>query len=310
MQSIKVKVLTVFMSFMMAISVLPALNSNAAVKKSWNNLGDGLKYELSDDGVLSVTGKGDMVDFVGTDTTNDGKADTSTAPWFDIRNQIKKIVIGDGITKVGNYAFIKCWNLAEIEFKSTGSLKTIGTQAFLWANSSKHTKLVIPSGVVTIGSNAFAWNYYITSVSIPNTVKTIGYGAFSYCNALTSVYIPASVTTIGGSAFRDCFYLKSVTGGAGLTSIEDSAFMYCSRMKTFKITSKKLAKLGKKCFYCCNALKTIYIKQTTKLKKKKVKKSLYFSSVKTVKVKKSKVKKYKKFFTYKNCGRRGVRVKK
>ena len=67
--------------------------------------------------------------------------------------------------------------------------------------------------------------------------------------------------------------------------------------------------IGAYSFKSDSKLKTIYIKYTTKLTKKSVKKSLKGSKVKTVKVKKSKVKKYKKFFTKKNCGRK-VKVKK
>ena len=70
-----------------------------------------------------------------------------------------------------------------------------------------------------------------------------------------------------------------------------------------------LSKIGTYAFTKDSKLKTLYIKNTTKLTKKGVKKSLKGSSVKKVKVKKSKVKKYKKYFTKKNCGRK-VKVKK
>ena len=81
------------------------------------------------------------------------------------------------------------------------------------------------------------------------------------------------------------------------------------RLHAAPITSKVLNKIGQKAFYYDSKLKTIYIKNTTKLSKSGVKKSLTGSSVKTVKVKKSKVRKYKKFFKKSNSGR-SVKVKK
>ena len=129
------------------------------------------------------------------------------------------------------------------------------------------------------------------------------------CRSLQRIVLPASLISIGDFAFHDCYNLVSVTGGAGLKTIGRQAFEFDSRLKTFKITSKKLKKIGVGAFRCCFALKTISIKKTTKLTKKGVKGSLYLSSVKTVKVKKSKVRKYKKIFRRGNSGR-SVKVKK
>ena len=70
-----------------------------------------------------------------------------------------------------------------------------------------------------------------------------------------------------------------------------------------------LWKIGPYSFYGDKALKTLYLKKTTKLVKSGVKQSLKGSKVKTVKVKKSKVKKYKKYFKKSNSGR-SVKVKK
>lgn len=307
MQSIKLKVLTVFMSLVMAISLFPALNSNAAGNSV--KCGDNVYATLSGT-TLTISGTGPMYNYTAYYNAGDKskRLVKTDAPWFGSRTGIEKIVIGDGVSKIGDNAFACMTYVKSVEFQSKGSLKAIGTQAFY--DCWKITSLALPYGLTSIGANAFVWCYGITAVSLPGTLKTIGYGAFAYCEVLTRVYIPKSVTSIGDFAFKDNWKLVSVTGGAGLTSIGRQAFEYCSGLKTFKITSKKLSRIGSCCFYCCNSLKTIYIKKTTKLKKKKVKGSLYFSSVKKVKVKKSKVRKYKKFFTYRNCGKRGVKVRK
>jgi hypothetical protein len=121
--------------------------------------------------------------------------------------------------------------------------------------------------------------------------------------------IGSNVTSIEDQAFLGCPGLVSVTGGLRLRSIGSKVFTNCSKLKTFKITSSVLWKIGPYSFYGDKALKTLYLKKTTKLVKSGVKQSLKGSKVKTVKVKKSKVKKYKKYFKKSNSGR-SVKVKK
>ena len=305
MQSIKTKVLTVFMSFVMAVAMFPALASNADTNYGTAN---GVTYKLVGN-TLQITGQGAMMDFTAyKKNASSTMPDYSDAPWYNDRSKIQKVVIGDGITRVGNNSFLWLSSLKEVEFQSKGSLTSIGTQAFF--ECYQLTSVAIPYGVTSIGTNSFAYCNGLKSVSIPNTAKVIGYGAFANCHNLLSVYIPASVGSIGAHAFRGNYKLVKVSGGAGLTTIGQQAFEHCWALKSFTITSKKLKKIGKYCFYCDSKLKTINIKKTTKLTKKGVKYSLYLSGVKKVKVKKSKVKKYKKYFTYRNCGKRYVKVKK
>jgi hypothetical protein len=107
--------------------------------------------------------------------------------------------------------------------------------------------VIIPSGVTSIGPNAFKDNYDIYSVVIPdsvlvidagafwgadeitsltigNGVTTIGEDAFNRVIKITTLNIPNSVTTIGNRAFTFNNALTSVTIGNSVTSIGDSAF--------------------------------------------------------------------------------------
>ena len=299
MYSLKTKVFTCFLSFVMAFSLLPALNSNAATARTWSDKNPGITCKLTDDGTFTISGKGAMYDY--TLYTN-SKTD---APWSDYRHNIKKIVVGNGITRIGNNAFANSYQLASIEFKGT-TLESIGMQAFYSCNALKSVDL--PAGLTKVGKSAFYCCSKLEAVTIPNTVKVIAVQAFCRCN-LKKVYLPASVTTIGDQAFRSNYNLVKVYGGAGLQTIGVWAFAHCSKLNYFAITSKKLKKISQGTFVCCSKLKTVYIKNTTKLTKKGVKGSMYLSSVKTVKVKKSKVKKYKKYFTRRNSGK-SVKVKK
>lgn len=64
--------------------------------------------------------------------------------------------------------------------------------------------------VTNIGTSAFAYCSYLTSITIPNSVTSIGEEAFRSCSRLTSITIPNSVTSIGSFAFRDCSSLYTV----------------------------------------------------------------------------------------------------
>ena len=298
MQSIKVKVLTVFMSVIMVFSLFPALSSNAATS---GKCGDNLSYSVSN-GTLYISGTGAMYDFTYNKTNN-----TLNVPWGSELSKINKIVIGDGVTSIGKYAFFGETNVTSIEWPTNGSLKSIRDYAF--CGLIRITSIQLPKGLTSIGYCAFESCYDLVSVKFPSTLKTIGKGAFAYCYDLTKVWIPSKVTTIGNCAFQNCQALKSVTGGAGLVKIGNAAFRSCYKLSTFKISSKKLKKIDKCAFIYTSKLKTLYLKKTTKLTKKGVRGSLYLSSVKTVKVKKSKVKKYKKIFKKSNSGKK-VKVKK
>ena len=119
------------------------------------------------------------------------------APWYSQRDKIQKVVIKDGVTSIGDYAFYGCSGL---------------------------TSLTIPNSVTSIGYRAFYGCSGLTSVTIPNSVTSIRDLVFYGCSGLTSVIIPESVTSIGGSAFSVCSSLTSVTIPNSVTSIGSSAF--------------------------------------------------------------------------------------
>ena len=88
--------------------------------------------------------------------------------------------------------------------------------------------------VTSIGDEAFAHCYDLTSVTIPESVTTIGESAFYYCSGLTEVMIPNSVTSIGSEAFAYCNGLTSVTIGNSVTSIGNYAFVLCNGLESIK----------------------------------------------------------------------------
>ena len=152
-------------------------------------------------------------------------------PWYSQTNKIKKVIIENGVTKIGNCAFNYCTTL---------------------------TSITIPNSVTSIGESAFASCRNLTSITIPNSVTSIGDGAFYNCNGLTSISIPNSVTSIGESAFNICSNLISITIPNSVTSIGDKTFYNCSRLTSI-IIPNSVTSIGNETFYNCSSLTSITI---------------------------------------------------
>ena len=149
-----------------------------------------LTWTLTEDGVLTITGEGPMPDY------RDGGT-SETPPWYPHVNRISSLTIGEGVTRIGDYAFMLC---------------------------SFVTKVVIPESVTSMGDWAFCENESLQSVCIPEGVTTIPSSAFARCHNLTCVIMPGSLQTICGGAFSQCHKLTDVTIPDGVTVIETGAF--------------------------------------------------------------------------------------
>ena len=136
--------------------------------------GDDLYWEYAD-GLLTITGMGDMYDYA---------ADTDV-PWYDVRDSIKTINMPNEMTKIGDYTFYRCTALTSISLPE--QLKHIGNRAF--AQDTKIAgEVVIPDGVTDIADRAF---YNCNKVNrftlLPLTSPTLGEKVFESTSA--SFYI-------------------------------------------------------------------------------------------------------------------------
>ena len=113
---------------------------------------------------------------------------------------------------------------------------TVGSYAF--SNCDNLTAAELPGTLTAIGDYAFAWGG-IAEITIPDGVVTIGAGAFQETK-LVDVVIPDSVTTIGESAFRYCWEMKTLHLGSGLTTVEDYAFNRCEAAVTLSTDNRAL----------------------------------------------------------------------
>ena len=155
--------------------------------------GDNLTWELSCDGVLTISGTGEMENF-------------SSAPWSDNANSIISVVIEDGVTSIGQYAFVQCNSLTTITIPNT--VTSIRNYAF---QKSSLVSIVFPNGITTIEDGVCQKCNSLSLIKLPNSVAIIKNRAFENCTSLISIEIPDGVTSIGEQAFNGCTSLVSVT---------------------------------------------------------------------------------------------------
>ena len=231
-------------------------NFKSITEGDWQICGANLTYTYSEAlGKLTIQGTGAMYDY----------SSSSPAPWNSYKGDIITIVIEDGATSVGSYAFYGCSNLYSVTFGK--DVKTVGERAFSGCSNIK--KVIALDNVTSIGSSAFYGCSGLASVTIGSGVTSIGSSAFYGCSGLKKVIvpdiaawcginfgnetanplyyvhrlysddnteikelvIPDGVTSIETSAFSDCLSLYSVTIPNSVTSIRENAFRYCSGLK-------------------------------------------------------------------------------
>ena len=137
---------------------------------------DGLTWSLTQDGsgnytVLTISGTGAMNNY---DHTTVGGLWRTTAPWG---YGLTSVTIGNGVTSIGNFAFIGCQSLATA---------TIG------------------NSVATIGENAFDHCDAMTSVTLPASVTSLNQGAFKNCVGLQRIDIQHDgAVSLAGNVFQN-----------------------------------------------------------------------------------------------------------
>ncbi len=246
--------------------------------------GNNVTWELTSDGTLTISGTGAMSNW-----------NPDTAPWYSLYENITSVVITEGVTSVGNSAFIDCTNLASVSMPE--SLTTIGYYAFDKCVSL--TEVTIPSNVTSIGFDAFNGCTGLTEIFIPANVTSIGNWCFGGCSSLTGISVssdnaayasvdgvlfnkeitelvmypfgkpdtsysvPSGVTVIDDYAFYECNNVRDVILPAGLTEIGSSSFWYCSSLTSINIPST-VESIGQNAFYRCENLTGLTIENGVK----------------------------------------------
>ncbi len=201
------KILSALIVLILAFVVLPAGPSQASAASS-GTCGDNLTWTLDSTGTLTISGTGPMYDWAsyGEDI-----------PWKENKATIKKVVIGDGITTVGENAFYSCANITSVTLPN--SLQEIKNCAFSSCVGLKNVQ--IPNGVKYIGASAFI-NSKLTNIRIPGTVETIGSYAF-FDSSLENVTLENGIVNINFAAFY-WTKIKSVNIPESVRFIDSNAY--------------------------------------------------------------------------------------
>ena len=178
--------------------------------------GSDMTWILYEDGGLVISGTGKMSLWGG-----------GGSPWYDSRRSVKTVVMEDGVTDIGDFAFCECSKLTDVVIPD--SVTRIGAAAFYGCSSL--TGAVIPRNVTSIGRCAFLECIALESVTIPEGVTSIEDSAFIGCSKLDQVVIPDSVTSMGSRVFGGCSSLSGITIPAGVTSLEKEVLANCKNLK-------------------------------------------------------------------------------
>ena len=221
MKTIK-RTLVLLLSLVLASNICIFTVSAKSKSYTWN---------IDKNGTLYINGSGII-------NENEESYDEDGIPWFGVRSKIKKVVVGNGITEIGNYAFWDCANLESIEIPA--SVTYIGVFNFLLDTNlkrinvdgnNKHYSSV--DGVLFSKDKKSIIKYpnkKQNTYSIPNTVTNISSYAFRDDTNLEYISLPKNVTSVDYGAFIDCPNLIKVTLPRELTDIASDAFGYLFRM--------------------------------------------------------------------------------
>ena len=141
--------------------------------------GTGIEWEISN-GILKLT----YVD-ESSSSVIPNYSDASYQPWHSSRGSFDKVVIGSGITQIGQNAFHSCW-FNSVEFEEPSKVTSIGMQAFasIFYEHPEITKFsgdfIIPEGVSYMGENTvLGGNEFSGKIILPSTLNSAGY---IFCN--------------------------------------------------------------------------------------------------------------------------------
>ena len=221
--------------------------------------GDNATYDLDSKGNLRITGSGAVTNITA----------------FKENNQIRTVVVEEGITDIAPYAFSRCDSLVSVTLPD--SMTAIREAMFIKCDNL--SKVTLPKKLEVIGDNAFSGCMNLTSLTLPNTLTDIGVEAFSgvgitkfnlpqgvlrigegafTSDIFTEIQLPETITDLGARAFQYCEKLEKITIPENVSEIRDGTFLACSALKTVTLP-QNLKKIGKDAFSNCKALTEVDI---------------------------------------------------
>ena len=227
------------------------------------------QWTLTADGTLTFTGSGPMRNY----------EYKSEMPWYKHFDSITSVVIGEGVTSIGAYAFYGAPNLESVEIPST--VTAIGDYAF--KNAARLTEIALPEGLTSLGESAFYACTALSSIEIPASLWTVKPYTFKNCTALEEVIfhegnlmkisdgafygtglealsLPDCLDILDTYAFKGCANLAYIELGSGLTELREAVF-YGTAISEIEIP-EGITKIGPYVFKNCTDLEQIHLPDT------------------------------------------------
>ncbi len=241
MERLRKMVLSLVLTLSMVLGAFPVPDMTMEVRaETSGSCGDNATWTLAD-GTLTISGTGEITDAF--NTTN----------FF---NNVNKIVIEDGITKIGKDSLDNLNNVTSITIPESVTIIDYGA----FSGDSKLKSIIIPSKVTSIGDYAFSDCIRLEEISIPDSVESIGKYAFYKCKIWEVPVLP-KVTSIEDYTYYDCDNLINVTISENITSIGENAFYGCSNLESITIPST-VTSIGKDAFKYCDKLTDVFFDGT------------------------------------------------
>ena len=229
--------------------------------------GENLTWKLDYSGTMTISGTGDMFDYA--------LYGEAVSPWTDLAADIKAVVVEEGATSIGNFAFVNCANLITVSlpdsltelgqsaFRNCISLTTVDFSAnlemvdgYAFMNCHALTAADLGSKVEIIGNSAFFACHALAEVNLGESLLGINTLAFSECTSLAEITMPDTLTALGSDVFNGCSALTSVKLSEGLTNLPAYTFNECVSLVDVKLPMY-LTTIGERAFYYCQSLESI-----------------------------------------------------
>lgn len=200
----KKKILIILIAACTMLFAFGMINASAAIVDS-GSCGNNLTWTLDDSETLVITGSGNMYNW-----TN-----CRYVPWYSNSSKIKKVVIEDGVTSIGDDAFLECTKLESVIFGK--DITSIGNYAF--GNCSMlETNIVLGNNITSIGQGAFSSCSKLTRITIGENVTIIEKGAFTSCISLIQINWNAK-NVADFSSYNNNVFNRAGQNGEGITVI-------------------------------------------------------------------------------------------
>lgn len=263
------RALTAFTAFLVVLSIMPFnfMYADSLGGFCGKDADNAVTYNLSN-GVLKVSGKGAMANYDDSD---------NSSPFCKMED-IRSIIIEDGVTCVGDYAFSDCYNIERVVV--AGSVICIGQNAFERCINLRD--VVLPENLKALKRCTFKSCINLEAINLPDSLVSIENQVFANCEKLSDISFPNTLEYIGGGALDTTKWYSDMPDGLiyighvlykykideseniqirikdGTKSISDAAFYGCQNVASITIPDT-VKDIGIRAFSLCRNLEELTV---------------------------------------------------